>query len=205
MMTVGVATNLQPAMRGKIQEIDLGDEVAERNAFKTERAMRKLQGDDDDFGDDEEAQARPKKVRLGKPSRPRNRRASEDIKRDELVEQFLRENKRKIMRSLPTRLFEADLFQPVDVYDLESPQTAIDLGDNDEEGAADDRFADQFRRDFFENMQQRRRRKAKPPATNPRPGAKPTEEILKGPKLGGSRNSRQQMRDLLLKEQEKKR
>ena len=39
-----------------------------------------------------------KRVRLGKdgkPWRPRNRRGSDDIKRDQLVEQFLHENRRE--------------------------------------------------------------------------------------------------------------
>jgi hypothetical protein len=45
--------------------------------------------------------------------------------------------------------------------------------------------------------QRNRRRRTAQPA---KPGAK-QEEILKGPKLGGSRNARAAMRDMLLKEQ----
>jgi hypothetical protein len=46
--------------------------------------------------------------------------------------------------------------------------------------------------------QRNRRRRTAQPA---KPGAKNQEEILKGPKLGGSRNARAAMRDMLLKEQ----
>ena len=75
--------------------------------------------------------------------------------------------------------------------------------DDEDEGAADERIAEEFRRNFMDAMQRRQRRKA--PAQPNRPGAKKDEEVLKGPKLGGSRNSRAAMRDLLLKqEQEKK-
>jgi len=73
-----------------------------------------------------------------------------------------------------------------------------------EEGAADERIAEEFRRNFLDAMQRRQRRRAPAQPSN-RPGAKKDEEILRGPKLGGSRNSRAAMRDLLLKqEQEKK-
>jgi hypothetical protein len=51
----------------------------------------------------------------------------------------------------------------------------------------------------MEAMAQRSRRRR--PAQPPKPGAKKPDEILKGPKLGGSRNARAAMRDLLLKEQ----
>lgn len=51
-------------------------------------------------------------------------------------------------------------------------------------------------------MAERRNQRRKAPAPPPRPGVK-QEEILKGPKLGGSRNARAAMRDLLLSQQEK--
>lgn len=91
----------------------------------------------------------------------------------------------------------------MDVYDLKAQQATVDVGEEDEDVAADDRLANKFRHDFFESMAQRRRR---PKATTTRPKtAAPKVEILRGPKLGGSRNDRQQMRDLLLKEQGKRR
>jgi hypothetical protein len=87
------------ALTGKLFEVDLGDEVRNRNELMTDRARRKLQGLDVD--DEEHADRPKKKVRLGrdgKPWRPRNRRDSDAIKRDQLVEEILRENRRK---SLP--------------------------------------------------------------------------------------------------------
>ena len=76
---------------------------------------------------------------------------------------------------------------------------------DDEDGGADDRIAEEFRREFMDAQSQRQQRK-KPALNAPKgPPTKPGEEVLKGPKLGGSRNARAAMRDLLLKEQEKKR
>lgn len=88
---------MQPAMRGKLLEIDLGEEARARNIAMTERARRRLEGQS--IEDEEEgAGQRPRKVRLGKdgkPLRQRGRRGSDDIKRDQLVEEFLRENRRE--------------------------------------------------------------------------------------------------------------
>lgn len=80
------------------------------------------------------------------------------------------------------------------------PEQSVNPGDLGEE--ADDRIAEEFRRDFMEAMAQRNRKRR--PAATAKPGAKATEEILRGPKLGGSRNARAAMRDLLLKEQTSK-
>lgn len=87
-------------MQGKLMEIDLGDEARSRNEAMTDRARRKLQGE---AVEDEEQAARPKKVRLGrdgKPWRPRNRRGSDAVKRDQLVEEILRETRRKLPYAL---------------------------------------------------------------------------------------------------------
>ncbi|KAK3937121.1 hepatocellular carcinoma-associated antigen 59-domain-containing protein [Diplogelasinospora grovesii] len=183
----------QPATRGRLMEIDLGEEARARNVAETERARRRLQGltAGDSSEDNADGQitegGRPRKVRLGrdgKPLRNRNRRGSEDIKRDQLVEKFLRENK-------------------LDVYDTSSQNVAADWPE-DEGGAADDRIAEEFRREFYDAMSQRRQRRK--PAINAKPSAnKQSDEILKGPKLGGSRNARAAMRDKLLKEQETRR
>jgi hypothetical protein len=85
----------------------------------------------------------------------------------------------------------------VDVYDLQDEQgegsSAID---GEAEGAADDRIAEQFRREFMDAMIQRRRRR---PAQTTKKAQ--DAEVLKGPKLGGSRNTRAAMREVLLKEQ----
>ena len=104
------------ALQGKLLEVDLGDEMRSRNAALTERAARRLLGgtgaegdlDDDDLDDDElqgdSAGGRAaKKVRLGrdgKPWRARNRRGSDDVKRDRIVEELLRENRCEFLFSL---------------------------------------------------------------------------------------------------------
>lgn len=85
----------QPAALGKLLEIDLGNEARDRNVVRTEQARRRLDGED--IEDDSAPEGKNKKVRLGrdgKPWRERKRRTSEDIRRDKLVEEVLRENRR---------------------------------------------------------------------------------------------------------------
>ncbi len=92
-----------------------------------------------------------------------------------------------------------DCVHPVDVY-----QTPADYGaraGGDEEGAADDRIAEQFRREFMEALYERSRRKRPLPSANKNRPKEKEEPILRGPKLGGSRNSRAAMRDLILKQE----
>ena len=67
-----------------------------------------------------------------------------------------------------------------------------DVGGEGEE-AADERLAEQFRRDFLDAMSSRRQRK--PAVKKTGPGAK-EEDKQKGPKLGGSRSARAAMREL---------
>ena len=86
-----VEVQRQPAALGKLFEIDLGDEARDRNVERTEQARRRMDGEVV-----EEEQAPKGKVRLGrdgKPWRPRKRRGSNDVKRDMLVEDVLRENR----------------------------------------------------------------------------------------------------------------
>lgn len=89
----------QLAMKGKLHEIDLGAEARARNVAMTERATQRLYGAGDSSDAAEKGAA--DKVRLGRDGQPlgRKRRDSDDIKRDQLVEQFLHENK-----SRPSRL-----------------------------------------------------------------------------------------------------
>ena len=63
---------------------------------------------------------------------------------------------------------------------------------------ADDRLAEQFQRQYMDDMARRRQRK-KPAQPSAPPG--PGEDVLKGPKLGGSRNARAAVRDALLKKE----
>ncbi len=86
----------QPATLGKLLEIDLGNEARDRNVMRTEQARRRLDGED--VEDESAPEGKSKKPRLGrdgKPWRERKRRTSEDIRRDKLVEEVLRENRRK--------------------------------------------------------------------------------------------------------------
>ncbi|KAL2756916.1 hypothetical protein ACRALDRAFT_1092977 [Sodiomyces alcalophilus JCM 7366] len=202
------------AIRGRLMEVDLGEEARERNIALTERARRRLASlaaDDQSpspgaTSDAAAAQAgsdkprldgsRAKKERLGpdeKSRRPRQRRASEDLERDRLVEEFILENK-------------------LDVYDLPDEQQedpSQNPEDSEENLGADDRLVEQFRREFLDAMslrrrqqQQRRRRPANPAGSYNSRVEK--GEVLRGPKLGGSRNERAAMRDLLLQKEREK-
>ena len=70
----------------------------------------------------------------------------------------------------------------------------------DKEMADDDRVAEQFRREFMEDQSRRRRRRLGPRVA-PALRVKNNEFILKGPKLGGSRNARAAIRNKLLEQQ----
>jgi Hepatocellular carcinoma-associated antigen 59 len=84
----------QPAAVGKIHEIDLGRDASLRNQQRTALAMRKARGE---HVPSEElvVTKKPKLGRNGKPRRGPKRRNSEDIKRDQLVEQVLHESRRE--------------------------------------------------------------------------------------------------------------
>lgn len=90
----------------------------------------------------------------------------------------------------------------VDVYDVPAQPESSAVPDEDE--PADERIAANFKREFMDAMAQRRqmRRRAAPSAAKK---ARPNpDEVLKGPKLGGSRNARAAMRDILLSQQQEK-
>ncbi|KAL1976408.1 hypothetical protein VTN31DRAFT_2690 [Thermomyces dupontii] len=102
------------------------------------------------------------------------RRTSADIERDRLVEEVLRESK-------------------LDVYDEPEPEPEQD------DQAADDRIAEQFRRDFLEAIQTRRRMARSRAARNQ--GQADTRR--RGPKLGGSRSLRAAYREQQVKATQK--
>ncbi len=82
----------QPAALGKLHEIDLGPDATLRNIARTEAAKRRLEA-----GEMITIEEGVQKVRLrkdGKPWRGRKRRNSEDVKRDKLVEEVMRESRR---------------------------------------------------------------------------------------------------------------
>lgn len=173
------ALQRQPATLGKLQEIDLGAEAHERNVQRTEAARRLLSG-----GAVEDGAAEPKRPRLGrdgKPMRGRKRRNSDDVRRDRLVEEVLRENALEHYEAVPVSRVDAGM-----------------VGRDEE---ADDRLAEAFRREFLDAVEERQRKKpVQQVGTAGRAGqGKKDEEVLKGPKLGGSRSARAAMREVLLK------
>lgn len=79
------------------------------------------------------------------------------------------------------------LTSAVDVYDGPDEEMLPD------DQAADDRIAEQFRRDFMDAIQSRRRVRAT------RNTKTDKTEAPKGPKLGGSRSARAAMREMQTK------
>ncbi|OJJ57820.1 hypothetical protein ASPSYDRAFT_153604 [Aspergillus sydowii CBS 593.65] len=148
----------EPASLGKLHEIDLGQETKLRNIARTEEATKRMNGDEDALLNE-----RPSSKM---PPRYRKRQTNEDIERDRLVEEVLRESK-------------------LDVYDEPEEEVAAD------DQAADDRVAEQFRRDFLDAIQSRRRVARIKPTKQPGKAEAP-----KGPKLGGSRSARAAMREM---------
>ena len=82
----------QPAALGKLHEIDLGPDATLKNIARTEAAKRRLEGGEEDI---EEVIGKVRLRKDGKPWRGRRRRNSEDVKRDQLVEEVLRESRCK--------------------------------------------------------------------------------------------------------------
>ncbi|OAA39214.1 hypothetical protein BBO_06638 [Beauveria brongniartii RCEF 3172] len=140
------------------------------------------------------------------PRRRRNRRGSDDMKRDAMVEAFLHENKRTLFFNAPSpplpflaRNTNILPLLQVDVYDVSDASAA----------ANDDTLAENFRQQYIQEVAARRQRR-RPALNQPRQSQKQLAhqqavaagEVLKGPKLGGSRNARAAVRDALLQQQE---
>jgi hypothetical protein len=79
-------------MQGQLMEIDLGDQAQDSSAARNGHAG---QGE----GDERRAK-KPRLRRDGKPWRPRKRRDSDAVKRDQLVDEILREARRMYSESL---------------------------------------------------------------------------------------------------------
>lgn len=207
----------QPAALGRLMEIDLGEEARNRNVERTEQARRRAADGEDLENEDgrggKKIKARPGLGPDGKPWRSRRRRrGSDDVKRDMIVEDVMRENRRmnpchpfpSLAISISTYASHSYSIRtltnipPVEIYD-EIPIESSTINDDQ---AADDRIAEAFRREFMDAVSQRQRKAAPPqPATRNVGGKK--EEELKGPKLGGSRSARAAMRETLLKSAKK--
>ncbi|KAI5295795.1 hypothetical protein KEM52_000201 [Ascosphaera acerosa] len=165
------------ASLGKLHEVDLGPEIKLRNISLTEAATRGLAGDAPPADPTGPA---PDGKNAAKSWKNRKRRTSDDIRRDQLVEEVLRESK-------------------LDVYDQADTANA----NEDKNLAADDRIAEQFRRDFMEALHSRRRRTRAKRQSKPGAGGKKVD-APRGPKLGGSRSARAAMRQKQLQEQQQK-
>ena len=161
---LNAGSNRQPAALGKLHEIDLGPDATLRNIALTEAAQRKLEGIEPEI---DQSTGKIRLRRDGKPWRPRKRRNSEDVKRDKLVEEVMRESK-------------------LEIYDEPDEQV------NDDDQAADDRIAEQFRREFMDAISSRQKRAAQ---TKKSAKGKEADDQPRGPKLGGSRSARAAMRE----------
>lgn len=82
----------------------------------------------------------------------------------------------------------------VEIYD----EPEVDAPNDDQ--AADDRIAEQFRREFMDAISSRRQRPGPATTANQAKGAK-VDDKPKGPKLGGSRKARAAMREQQEKEE----
>ncbi|KAF2102209.1 hypothetical protein NA57DRAFT_73640 [Rhizodiscina lignyota] len=145
----------KPTSSGKLMEVDLGPETTLRNIARTEAATKGTA-----TGETEEY--------IGGGKRRRRRRNSEDVKRDKLVDEVLKQSR-------------LDMYTP--------PEAMHDYGDE----AADERIAEEFRKEFLNAIEDKNVRKPQPAAPAPGRGAK-REDQVKGPKLGGSRNARMKQR-----------
>ena len=84
----------EPASLGKLHEIDLGQEAKLRNIERTEAATRGF-GSGESQTDRDRPGPGPGPAEDSGKSRRNRRRTSADIERDRLVEEVLRESKRK--------------------------------------------------------------------------------------------------------------
>ncbi|KAM3089173.1 hypothetical protein ACMFMG_000784 [Clarireedia jacksonii] len=188
-----------PTTNGQLLEIDLGEEARRRNMERTEMARRRAQGEVLEDLDEEGGDSR-KKVKLGKDGKPRrwrNRRGSDDVQRDMLVEEILRENKLDLYEPPPSSIL------PTNSSDPSNPNTNND-----------DTLADLFRKNWEDaasfTAAQRQQQQAAAAAKKNKNGAgaadkaKTEEEMyMKGPKLGGSRSARAAMREMMLAKKKK--
>lgn len=107
--SAGPAEVQKPTVQGKLMEVDLGEEARRRNEALTERARRQLAGDR--AREEDAAESSGGASKRARPARGRNRRGSDDERRDQLVEKFLHENRR--MSLPPLHPLIPPLFYPV--------------------------------------------------------------------------------------------
>ncbi|KAL8771876.1 MAG: hypothetical protein Q9209_002814 [Squamulea sp. 1 TL-2023] len=180
-VSADLAKHRQPAALGKLHEIDLGADATLKNIARTEAAKRRLEGEEPEV---EEATGKVRLRRDGKPWRGKRRRNSDDVKRDRLVEEVMKESRRKVRASII--LYHLANVATVEIYDEPEEEQPHD------DQAADDRIAEQFRREFMDAISSRRQKAAQ--SAKKGPGTK-VDDKPKGPKLGGSRSARAAMRE----------
>lgn len=118
------------------------------------------------------------------PRRRRHIRTEDDIARDALVEQFLSENRLENVYAGPSA---TGLHATVKTERGATPEAAQAGHDR----AADIRLAEEFRREFMAEVEERKQlKRARQPAAS---AGKAGADELKGPKLGGSRQQRAAM------------
>ncbi|KAF2426193.1 hypothetical protein EJ08DRAFT_663381 [Tothia fuscella] len=161
----GLLRTRQPAGVGKLLEIDLGPDATLKNIARTQAAQKRLEAGEPE-AQNAGPQRKPRLGRDGKPWRSRKRRNSEDIARDKMVEDIMRESR------------------------LEKYEEPVISDTVEDDQAADDRIAEQFRKDFLDQVASKNVRKPAPAAS----GAASKAEGPKGPKMGGSRSVRAAMR-----------
>ena len=88
----------------------------------------------------------------------------------------------------------------MDVYDVPVQNNPVTTGDN---LSADDRMAEEFRQRYLDEVAARRQKK-RPVTTTTKQQQQQAGDVLKGPRLGGSRNQRAAVRDILLKQEKEK-
>jgi len=178
------------ATLGKLHEVDLGEETKKHNIARTKEATRRLQGGEEIEDDPSTAPNTPtaNNIPNRKKMKSRRRRNSQDVQRDKLVEEVLKESRRTppLPHTLNTELTVVLFLLKVEMYTDPDPTE----DQRESEGAADDRIAEKFRREFLDALMTRRRRRGGD-------GKKKRDENKKprGPKLGGSRQARAAMRE----------
>ena len=185
----GHTVQRQPASLGKLHEIDLGAEARRRNIERTQAAVEGRPSEPD------EQKEEPVKMRLcrdGKfrPRRRKKRRNSEDIKRDQIVEDMFRESRLDLYDSPEAAVAAAAAAAATTTGAINAgPQTSAHLR-GAQEAAADDEIAEQFRREFLDAVATRHSQQKK---QKKKGEVEKSDDKIGGPKLGGSRSQRAAM------------
>ena len=144
----GHTVQRQPASLGKLHEIDLGAEARRRNIERTQAAV---EGRPSEPSEQKEEPVKMRLCRDGKfrPRRRKKRRNSEDMKRDQIVEDMFRESRLDLYDSPEAAVAAAAATTTTTGAINAAPHSSAHPG-GDQEAAADDEIAEQFRREFLD-------------------------------------------------------